>query len=149
MNHYQQAELEIKGANGIKVKVKLTNSIDESLVDRGLLEPEQIHFDETEAIVDRSNVHSALPMDMVEKLGLDIWRKQVIQFADGREKVVEFTDPVKFQVGDREATVETMVAGNEVAIGRVVLELLDMVVDRDRERLIPNPAHPNGPVFKV
>jgi hypothetical protein len=88
-------------------------------------------------------------MDMVEKLGLDIWRKQVIQFADGKEKVVEFTDPVKFQVGDREATVETMVAGNEVAIGRVVLELLDMVVDRDRERLIPNPAHPNGPVFKV
>lgn len=149
MNHYQQAKLEIKGANGIKVKVKLINSIDESLVARGLLKPEEIHFDETEAIVDRSNVHSALPMDLVKKLGLDIWRKQVIQFADGREKVVQFTDPVKFQVGDREATVETMIAGDEVVIGRVALELLDLVVDRDQERLIPNPAHPNGPVFRI
>lgn len=148
MNH-SPAAIEIKSANRIKVKVKLTNSFDESLADRGLLEPEQIHVDETEAIVDRSNVHSALPMDMVEKLGLDIWRKQVIQFADGQEKVVEFTDPVKFQVGDREATVETMVAGDEVAIGRVALELLDMVVDEKNQRLIPNPAHPNGAVFRI
>ena len=148
MNH-SPAEIEIKGANRIKVKVKLTNSFDESLVDRGLLESEQIHVDEMEAIVDRSNVHSALPMDMVEKLGLDIWRKQVIQFADGKEKIVEFTDPVKFQVGDREATVETMVLGDEAAIGRVALELLDMVVDEKNQRLIPNPAHPNGPVFRI
>lgn len=149
MNNSQPAELNLKGANRIKVKVKLTNSVDESLVDRGFLEPEQIHVDETEAIVDRSNVHSALPVDLVEKLGLDIWRKQVIQFADGREKIVEFTDPVKFQVGDRQAIVETMVAGDEVAIGRVALELLDMVVDGENQRLIPNPAHPNRPVFRI
>ncbi|MEB3828090.1 hypothetical protein LKK83_11400 [Phormidium sp. CCY1219] len=63
--------------------------------------------------------------------------------------MAELTDPVTIEFADRTATVETLVAGDEVAIGRIALEWLDMVVDESNRRLIPNPAHPHGPVYRI
>ncbi len=39
--------------------------------------------------------------------------------------------------------------GDEVLIGQTVLEKLDLFVDGQRQRLVPNPAHPDQPITKV
>lgn len=38
---------------------------------------------------------------------------------------------------------------DEVIIGLIVLETLDFVVEYENKRLIPNPKHPNYPVFRI
>jgi hypothetical protein len=40
--------------------------------------------------------------------------------------------------------------GDEVLIGQVILEKLDLLVDcKKNRRLIPNPAHPDYPVAMI
>ncbi len=39
--------------------------------------------------------------------------------------------------------------GDEVIIGQTILEVLDLQVDCNNRKVIPNPAHPDQPVVKI
>ncbi len=133
----------------VRVQVKLTNAVDEVLVNRGLLNPNQLGVYETQALVDTGAVRTVLPMDIVQQLGLRIRGQQLAQYADGRRESVGLTEPVIIEVEGRETTEAALVAGDEVLIGQTVLETLDLHVDCKNQRLIPNPAHPESPVFRI
>ncbi|WP_017718929.1 hypothetical protein [Kamptonema formosum] len=133
----------------VKVKVKLTNPLDEYFVEQGQLDPSQVHTCEIDALVDRRKVRTFMPVEVMRLLDLRVQWQEVLKFADGSEKVVSHTESVKIELLGRETSVDTIVAGDEVVIGQVVLELLDLVVDEENQRVIPNPAHPNGPVFRI
>ena len=59
------------------------------------------------------------------------------------------TDPLVVELEGRDTLEEALVLGDEVPIGQTVLEKLDLFVDCQRQRLVPNPAHPDQPVTKV
>ncbi len=44
---------------------------------------------------------------------------------------------------------EALVTGDEVLIGQVILEKLDLLVDCRNQRLMPNPANPDYPVTYI
>ena len=131
------------------VQVKLTNAIDEELVNRGLLNPNLLRVYETQALVDTGATRTVLPMDIVQHLGLRIRSQQVAKYADGREEAVGLTEPVIIVIEGRETIEAAMVTGNQVLIGQTVLETLDLLVDCKNQRLVPNPAHPDYPVLRV
>ncbi|HEY9779185.1 MAG TPA: clan AA aspartic protease [Leptolyngbyaceae cyanobacterium] len=133
----------------VRVQVKLTNAVDEDLVNRGLLNPNQLRVCETQALVDTGAVRSVLPMAIVQQLGLRIRGQQLAKYADGREEAVGLTGPVIIEIEGRETTEAALVTGDEVLIGQTVLETLDLLVDCKNQRLIPNPAHPDQPVFRI
>ncbi|MBR8837440.1 MAG: retroviral-like aspartic protease family protein [Stigonema ocellatum SAG 48.90 = DSM 106950] len=133
----------------VRVQVKLTNAVDEVLVNRGLLNPNQLRVYETQALVDTGAVRTVLPMDIVQQLGLRIRGQQLAKYADGRQESVGLTGPVMIEVEGRETTEAALVTGDEVLIGQTVLETLDLHVDCKNQRLIPNPAHPDSPVFRI
>ena len=133
----------------VRVQVKLTNAVDEELVNRGLLNPLQLRVYETQALIDTGAVRTVLPMTIVQQLGLRIRGQQIAKYADGREEMVGLTGPVIIEIEGRDTTEATLVTGDEVLIGQTVLETLDLLVDCKNQRLIPNPAHPNYPVFRV
>ncbi|MBF2064446.1 MAG: retroviral-like aspartic protease family protein [Calothrix sp. C42_A2020_038] len=133
----------------VRVKVKLINAVDEILVNRGLLNPNQLRTYETEALVDTGAVRTVLPRQIVEQLGLKIRGHQTAQYADGREETIGLTEPVIIQLEGRETTEVTLVAGNEVLIGQTVLETLDLLVDCKNQCLIPNPKHPDYSVLRI
>jgi clan AA aspartic protease len=133
----------------VRVKVKLTNAIDEALVSRGMLNPNMLRVYETEALVDTGAVRTVLPMSIVQQLGLRIRGQQIAQYANGSEESIGVTEPVIIELGGRETTEATLVIGNIVLIGQTVLETLDLLVDCRNQRLIPNPEHPNYPVMRV
>ncbi|MEG4812574.1 hypothetical protein QUA82_34310 [Microcoleus sp. F8-D3] len=58
------------GAVRRRVKVKLTNAIDEELVKRGLLNPNLLRVYEAEALIDIGAVRTAIPVKVCEHLGL-------------------------------------------------------------------------------
>jgi clan AA aspartic protease len=146
-NRSNQVASERIGAVG--VQVKLTNAIDEALVNRGLLNPTQLRVYETQALIDSGAVRTVLPMHIVQQLGLRIRSQQVAKYADGREEVVGMTEPVIIEVEGRETIEAALVVGDEVLIGQTVLEALDLLVDCRNQRLVPNPANPDYPVLRV
>ena len=133
----------------VRVQLKLTNAIDEALVNRGLLNPTQLRVYETQALVDSGAVRTVLPMVVVQQLGLRIRSQQVAKYADGREEAVGVTEPVIIELQGRETIEAALVTGDDVLIGQTVLETLDLVVDCRNQRLVPNPANPEYPVLRV
>ncbi len=146
-NHYNPTVRENMGA--VRVQVKLTNAVDEELVNRGLLNPTLLRVCEIQALVNTGATRTVLPSSVVQQLGLRIRGQEIAQYADGRQEVVGLTGPVVIELLGRETIEAVMVTGNEVLIGQTVLETLDLLVNCKNQRLISNPAHPDQPVFRV
>ena len=132
----------------VRVKVKLTNAVDEALVRRGLLTADKIRSYEADALVDTGAVRSVLPIHVVQLLGLTIVDKAATYANDAAEDV-DVTEMVGIILLGRRTTEETLVLGSEVLIGQTVLESLDLQVDCTNHRVIPNPAHPDQPIIKI
>ena len=133
----------------IRVKVKLTNAVDEALARRGQLAPDKVRSSEVDALVDTGAVRSVLPPQVAQDLGLQIRGQRVAEYADGRKEPVGVTEPVVIECMRRDTLEEALVLGDEVLIGQTVLEKLDLWADCANRRLVPNPAHPHQPVTKV
>jgi clan AA aspartic protease len=133
----------------VRVDVKLINLIDEGLVRRGLLAPDKVRTYTADALVDTGAVRTALPVHIVQQLGLAIIGKSRAEYVNGAVETVDVTEAVGFEINGRRAAKETLVLGNEVLIGQTILEEMDLLVDCVNQRVIGNPAHPDQPVFKV
>ncbi len=133
----------------VRLKVTLTNAVDEALVRRGLLPVDKVRHDEADALVDTRAVRSVLPIHIVQRLGLAIVGKTRAIYANDGAEDVDIAEVVGIDINGRRTTEETLVLGSEVLIGQTVLESLDLQVDCTNHRVIPNPAHPDQPVIKV
>ena len=134
-------EPQIMGA--VRVKVKLTNAIDEAMVSRGILAPHLLRECETEALVDTGALTLVIPPQIVEQLGLRVRSSQVARYANGYEETIGVTEPVLIECEGRQTADEGLVVGDEVMLGQVILEKLDLLVDCRNQRLVPNPQNPN------
>ena len=133
----------------VRVKVRLTNAVDEVLVQRGLLKVEEIRSVEADALVDTGAVRTVLPADIAARLGLGTFGEEVVQYMDGRTEAVSLIGPVSVRLEGRTTVDEALVLGDEVLIGQTVLEKLDLLADCQRQRLIPNLKHPDRAVTYV
>lgn len=133
----------------VRVKVKLTNAFDEGLARRGQIKNDEIRTYEADALVDTGAVSSVIPQFVMKRLGVLPIRRRVAEYADGRKEAVDVTEPIVFDIDGRETTESAMVLGDEVLIGQTVLEVLDLLVDCNNHRVVPNPAHPDQPVVKI
>ncbi|MEG4026537.1 clan AA aspartic protease [Microcoleus sp. S13C4] len=138
-----------KNMRAVRVKLKLTNAIDEELVKRGLLNPNRLRVYEAEALIDTGAVRTAIPVEVCEHLGLRIRRQEIAKYADGRQETVGLTGPIIIEIEGRETIEAAMVLGDMVLIGQTVLETLDLLVDCKNQRLIANPENPDRPVLRV
>ncbi len=133
----------------VRAKVRLVNAVDEALVRRQMLKPEEVRTYVADALVDTGAVRSVLPPHVVEQLGLALRGQRVAEYADGRKEAVGVTEPLIIEIKGRDTLEEALVLGDEVIIGQTVLEKLDLFVDCVNQQLVPNPAHPDQPVSKV
>ncbi|WP_347566118.1 aspartyl protease family protein [Scytonema sp. UIC 10036] len=123
--------------------------MDEELVVRGLLAPHLLRHNEVTGLVDTGAVSLVIPLEMVEKLGLRIIGQRDAQYVHGNQETIGVTGPVIIECEGRVTVDEALVVGNEVLIGQVILEKLDLVVDCKNQQLIPNPANPDYPVAMI
>ena len=133
----------------VRVKVKLTNSLDLGLARRGKIAESEIRRYEADALIDTGAVSSVIPANVMEQLGLLSEGQRLAEYADGRKDIVELTEPIQFEIFGRKTTGGAMVLGDEVIIGQTILEVTDLLVDCANRRVIPNPAHPDQPVVKI
>ena len=133
----------------IRVNATLTNAMDEILVRRNESPESALRKVDVYAIADESSVRSMIPESI--RSGLGVLKRRVCraELGNGQWELVELVSPIVFDVMGRDTIDEAIVYGDEVVIGRTVINKLDLFADCVNRRLIPNPAHPDQPVSKV
>lgn len=135
----------------VNVEVFLENATDRENVRRGLMQEADVRKLTTMAIVDCGASMLVLPQDQVEELGLRELRKAIVTYADERKEERPVAGVVSVRYGKREANVDCIVGppGSEVLFGQVPLEVMDLLVDCPRQKLIPRPESPYLPMLSL
>lgn len=126
----------------------VTDAVVENLKDlwdaeRGMLPSDKVRrVTVNSALVDTGATTLALPSHQIQELGLQRTRDKTAITAHGKGPVAVY-EAVRLTIQGRECVVEVMEVPDGVPplIGQVPLELLDLVVDPQRRRLMGNPEH--------
>lgn len=97
-----------------------------------------------QALVDTGALHLCIPESMSRQLNLAAERVRRVTFADGRSVEAPYVGPVRVEVAGRTCFVGAMVFGDEVLLGAIPMEDLDLMVDPARQQVVPR--DPRGPV---
>jgi clan AA aspartic protease len=103
------------------------------------------------ALVDTGAMEVYVTEPVARELGFDVEEvslKRVI-LADGSVRHVPTIAPVRTHFADRSCLVDVVVLGDECLVGVVPLELMALMVDPVRQRVVFDPAHPEGPCHRV
>jgi clan AA aspartic protease len=133
----------------VHVQVVLTNHRETVMAHLGHLPTSKVHRIEVEALVDTGAMRSVLPPAVADELGLLRLGRTVARYADGRLEEVDTTEGFYIALLGRQALEDAMVLGDRVLLGVTALEKMDLLVDCPQQRVIPNPANPQQPVFRV
>jgi clan AA aspartic protease len=133
------------------VKVKLTNFVDRVRADEGEIPEGSVRSLEIEALADTGAIAMAIPEDIAKALGVQITGSERVRVADGRSITVQRARGLIIEVLGRWVQGEALVLpeGATPLLGAVQLELMDFVVVPSTGEVIPNPAHPDGPVLPM
>jgi clan AA aspartic protease len=101
------------------------------------------------ALVDTGALHLCLPPHVVLQLQLETLEYREARIADGSVHRVPYVGPVKVAFDNRQCYVGALVLGNEVLLGAVPMEDMDVLISPARQELIVNPANPNMAVSVV
>jgi clan AA aspartic protease len=101
------------------------------------------------ALVDSGAINLCLPAEVVSQLGLKARTRRVVQMADESTLEVDVVSPVTIVFENRETTTTALVLGDEVLLGAIPMQDMDVLIDPRNERLIVNPDHPNFAMSKV
>ncbi len=99
-----------------------------------------------QALADTGAVHLCLPPHVVLQLGLVEHEKREVTLADGSRQLVSYVGPVQVQFGNRRCFVGAMVLGDEVLLGAIPMEDMDLIVRPLSREVLVNPESPNIPM---
>jgi clan AA aspartic protease len=98
---------------------------------------------EAEALVDTGSLFLCLPEEVRLQLQLEESSKKEVTTADGQRRLCPYVGPVRVQFENRECYVGAVILGDEVLLGAVPMEDMDLVVIPSARKVVPNPLHPN------
>src|SRR5437879_5407456 len=101
-----------KSVGEIRVRVLLTNSLDEALNRQKKLKKSAIRRFESDALVDTVAIRSVIPAQVMQALGVLSRGNRVAEYADGRTESVTITGPIIFEVMGRDTLEEALVPGD-------------------------------------
>lgn len=100
---------------------------------------------DAKALVDTDALHLCLPQHIVVQLGLQAVQQREVTTADGERHVCDYVGPVEVIFANRSCFVGALVLGEEVSLGAVPMEDLDLVISPSRRTVEANPQAPNIP----
>jgi clan AA aspartic protease len=131
--------------------IELINLADETLAEDGYLPAEKIRKTGLNVMADSGAIRLAINEDTRKELGLRIRQAMDITLADGTKRTLNVAGPVRIKFRQRDCITDAFILpGNEeVLLGAVPMELMDLVIFQAENRLDYNPSHPDGPVFSL
>ena len=104
---------------------------------------------EVDALVDSGALELCIPERIRKELGLEAYDTRFAELADGSTQEVEVVEPVRVFFKNRRTTTTAVVIGNEVLLGAIPMQAMDVMIDPRREQLILPPDRPNFALSKV
>jgi len=98
---------------------------------------------ESDALVDTGSLFLCLPEEIRLQLKLESTSEKEVTTADGKRQLCPYVGPVRVTFKNRECYVGAVVLGDEVLLGAVPMEDMDLVVIPSARKVVPNPLHPN------
>ena len=130
--------------------IELTNEADLILNQHGYLPDNKIRKITSRALVDSGAYDLILNQEAQDKLKLRVLGKRPIKLADESVIEVDIVGPVEVRFETRTTTVRALVLPNteEILLGAIPLEGLDVMIDPLRERLLVNPPEKTNAKIK-
>lgn len=97
------------------------------------------------ALADTGALMLCLPEPVARQLNLTAESLREVSVADGRSMKVPYVGPIKVAFGERFCYVGALILGDEVLLGAVPMEDMDLVVNPGRREVTVDPASPNIP----
>jgi clan AA aspartic protease len=101
---------------------------------------------EVVALADSGAVHLCIPEHVAIQLQLRELEQREVLLADGRRRTVAYVGPVEIQFRNRRCFTGAMVLGNEVLLGAIPMEDMDLVLRPQLQTIDVNPESPNIPL---
>jgi len=98
---------------------------------------------EVEALVDSGAVHLCIPEHVRIQLRLEESAEKEVILADGGKKVVPYVGPIRIRFKNRVGFVGALVMGDQVLLGPIPMEDMDLVILPKSNTLDVNPESPN------
>lgn len=118
----------------IRQKIRLANFADPEL--------EEI---DANALVETGALELCIPQHVANQLRLKTLQEREVTLANGERQVVPYVGGVRIEVFGRATVQSANVLGDEVLLGAVPMESLDLVISPARRSVVPNPESPNIP----
>ncbi|MBI1870550.1 MAG: clan AA aspartic protease [Chlamydiae bacterium] len=99
----------------------------------------------TKAMVDTGALTLCIPEHVALQLKLEENNKREVTTADGKRHLVSYVGPVEVIFENRNCFVGALVIGDEVLLGAVPMEDMDLIVSPAHRKLVVNPESPNFP----
>ena len=99
------------------------------------------------ALVDTGALDLVIPEHLAIQLRLSDLRPREVHLADGSRKLVRYAGPIKVEMMGRDCVTAAVVMGDQVLLGSIPMQAMDVVIHPRSEQVVPNPESPNVPSF--
>jgi clan AA aspartic protease len=98
---------------------------------------------EVEALVDSGAVHLCIPEHIKVQLKLEEIDQKEATLADGKKKLVSYVGPIEIRFKNRVGFTGALVMGDQVLLGTIPMEDMELVIVPGKRILDINPESPN------
>lgn len=98
------------------------------------------------ALVDAGATHLCIPEHIALQLKLTTLKEREVITVDGARQPVKYAGPVRVSTLGRDCFVGALVMGDQVLLGAIPMEDMDLVVLPREQRITVNPSAPNIPM---
>ena len=135
----------------VYAEIQVSNLEDLILNRHGILPDSEIRLVKTKALVDCGALDLVINEGVRDRLDLPSLGKRAVKLADETIREFDMVGPVQVSFENRSTVVNALVIPQteEVLLGAIPMEGLDVFIDPARERLVVNPESPDIPMSKV
>jgi clan AA aspartic protease len=101
------------------------------------------------ALVDTGATELCIPEHMANQLKLKYAGERIIHLANGEKQVCDVMMTVRIEVFGLVWNGQAIITGDEVLLGAIPMESLNLIVDPKKQIAFPNPDNLNVPVSKA
>ncbi len=100
---------------------------------------------EVDALVDTGSLHLCVPEHVALQLGLQELEKREVTTADATKRLCSYVGPLEVHFENRACYTGALVLGDEILLGVVPMEDMDLVISPSLRTVTVNPQSPNIP----
>jgi clan AA aspartic protease len=95
------------------------------------------------ALADTGALHLCIPEQLATELRLETVYEREVMTADGVKRLCPYVGPIELRFGSRVCFTGALVLGDEVLLGAVPMEDMDLVISPATRTITVNPASPD------